>query len=204
MTAHVRPVLAAALLALLLCDGCLFHDAPAPRYFAPPSALEASDPPPSAASAALVRLRRVRSAAYLGEQMAWRVSDVERGLYEQRRWTDTPDRYLTRALDQALDATPGLQRVESGPAANLDVELVAFDEVLRPTHEAQVTVVASLHGTDHRTLFEHRFSAAQPIADAHPASTARAMGAALDAVARQIASQVATSLPAGDQTRAAR
>jgi ABC-type uncharacterized transport system auxiliary subunit len=195
----------APLLLALLLAGCIFHDAPAPRYFAPPSALATTPDPPAdpSASTRLVRLRRLRSASYLGEQIAWRVSDVERGLYEQRRWTEFPSRYVERAVAQAIDREPGVRRVDGGRVPTLDLELVSFDEVLAPAHEAEVEVFASLRSADQATIFEQVFAARQPIADQEPASAARAMGAALDAVAQQIAAQVAAETPVAP-TRAQR
>jgi ABC-type uncharacterized transport system auxiliary subunit len=182
----------------LLINGCLFHDPPPPRYYAPPSALlTTEDDPPTdpAPGVRAVRLRRVDAASYLGEQIVWRGSDVERGMYEQRRWTEFPSRYLERAMARALDRTPGIDRVNNGRVPTLDLELISFDEILAPWHAADVMVVASLRDADQRTIFERTFVAQQPIADANPASTARAMGAALDEVVQQIAGQVARQTP---------
>jgi ABC-type uncharacterized transport system auxiliary subunit len=181
----------------LVCAGCLFHDAPPPRYFSPPSTLTARDESPADPTTDRpIRLRRVRSSAYLTEQIVWRDSDVERGFYEQRRWTDFPSRYLERAMAAALDDAPGIRRVAAGGVATLDLELVSFDEVLTPTHVAEVTVLASLRGSDQHIIFERNFSAQQPIANADGAAAARAMGTALDEVVQQIASQVAAQAPA--------
>ena len=184
--------------ALLLLSACVFHDAPAPHYFAPPSALaSADDPPPtSAALGTPVRLLPVRTAGYLGEQIAWRVSDVERGLYEERRWTEFPSRYVERAMVQAIDHTPGIRRVDSGRVATLDLELIAFDEILAPTHEAGVEIVAALQSPDGAAIFQRDFRAQRPIADSQPSSAARAVGLALDDVVVQIATEVAAQVPA--------
>jgi len=185
--------------AALLFAGCLFHDAPAPRYFAPLSALnDSGDPPndPAPRAERPVRLRRVRAATYLGEQIVWRASDVERGLYEQRRWTEFPTRYVERTMLRAIDRTPGLRRVESGHVPLLDLELISFDEVLAPAHEADVQIVAVLRNADQVPIFERTFGARQPIASSDPAAAARAMGAALDEVVTQIAAQVAAQVPA--------
>ncbi|MGH7785237.1 MAG: ABC-type transport auxiliary lipoprotein family protein [Candidatus Binatia bacterium] len=182
----------------LLCAGCLFNNAPAPRYYAPPSALINGDPPVASAGDPApqpVRVRRVRSAAYLGEQMAWRVSPVERGLYEQRRWTEAPTRYLERTVARAIDQTPGLRRVESGRVPTLDLELVSFDEELAPVHSATVEIAAALHGADGGMIFERVFAVSRPVGGSAPDATARAMGDALDGVALQIAAQVAADLP---------
>lgn len=190
-------MLPASIAVAILCAGCLFHDAPAPRYFAPPTALVGDEDPPAnpAPGTRVVRVRRVRGAPYLGEQIVWRVSDVERGLYEQRRWTEFPSRYLDRAVARALDRS-GIRRVAAGRVPTLDLELVSFDEVLAPAHEVDVTVIASLYGSDQQTIFERSFTARRPVADADAASTARAMGAALDDVVAQIATQVAALVPA--------
>lgn len=187
-------VLAAA---AFLCAGCLFHDAPPPRYFVPPSALAGGDDPPAdpAPTARPVRLRRVRAVGYLGEQIAWRGGDLGRGLYEQRRWTEFPSRYVERAMAEALDRTPGVRRVGTGHVPTLDLELMSFDEVLAPAHEADVEVVAALRNANQTLVFQRAFTAQRPIADAEPASAAAAMGAALDDVVRQIATQVAAQVP---------
>lgn len=183
-------------LAAFVCAGCLFNNAPPTRYFAPPSAITADDDPSAEpAGVRLIRLRRVHAAAYLGEQIVWRGSDVERGLYEQRRWTEFPSRYLDRAMQRALDRTPGVRLVERGRVPTLDLELVSFDEILAPVHEADVTVIASLRDVEQRPLFERSFTAQRAIADADPASAARAMGMALDEVVQQIAAQVDAQTP---------
>jgi uncharacterized lipoprotein YmbA len=181
----------------LLCSGCIFHDAPPPRYYAPPSTLAGADDPVSvpSRSARPLRVRHVYAAAYLTEQMVWRSSDVEYGLYEQRRWTDVPSNYLKRTLVQALDRTGDVRRVEAGAVPTLDVELLAFDEVLGPTHEAAVAAVASLRAADQAAIFDRTFTARRAIAEGTPAAVARAMGAALDDVVEQIATQVAAQLP---------
>ena len=182
--------------AALLCGGCLFHNAPPPRYYAPPSALADDPVPVPPRSARPLRLRHVYAAAYLTEQMVWRSSDVEYGLYEQRRWTDFPSSYLKRALVQALDRTGDVRRVQVGAVPTLDVELLAFDEVLMPAHEAAVAAVASLRAADQSAIFDRTFAVRRSIPDDTPAAVARAMGAALDDVVQQIAAQVAAQLPA--------
>jgi ABC-type uncharacterized transport system auxiliary subunit len=140
-------------------------------------------------------VRHVHAAAYLTEQIVWRTSDVEYGLYEQRRWTDFPSRYLQRTLVQALDRTADVRRVATGAVPTLDVELVAFDEVLTPTHEAAVAAVATLRAADQAAIFDRTFAARRPIPDDTPSAVARAMGAALDEVVEQIASEVGAQLP---------
>ena len=192
-----RPLAALLALAAVTTGGCLFSNSPPTRYFAPRSTyLLPEDPqPPASATGLSVRIRNVRAAGYIGQAIVWRVSDVERGLYEQRRWTEFPTRYLDRAVVQAIDRTPGVQAVDSGRVPTLDLELVSFDEVIAPERRAEVSVVASFNSADQSPVFARVFTAQQPIADTDPASTARAMGAALDDVVQQIADQVAASAP---------
>lgn len=189
---------------MVFLSGCLFHDTPPTRYYAPLSGLASNDdprvdPPPAAQP---VRLRRVRAASYLTEQIVWRSSDVESGLYEQRRWTEFPSRYLERAMVTALNRTPGIRRVESDPhVPTLDVELLSFEEVLAPAHEADVEVAAVLRAPNHEVVFDRVFSARRPISDPTGAGAARAIGAALDDVVQQVAAQVAAQVPRSAPSR---
>jgi len=182
--------------AVLTATGCLFSNSPPTRYFAPRSEflLPKDAQPPIAPGETTIRVRHSRAPAY-GEAIVWRVSDVERGLYEQRRWTEFPSRYLDRAVVEAIDRMPGMQTVDSGRVPTLDLELIAFDEVVAPERSAEVSVVASFNAADQSPVFDRLFTARQPIPDTDPASTARAMGAALDDVVQQIADQVAASAP---------
>jgi hypothetical protein len=75
----------------------------------------------------------VHAAAYWGADRLARVGCGAR-LYEQRRWTEFPSRYLERAMKRALDSTPGIERVENGRVPTLDLELISFDEILAPAH----------------------------------------------------------------------
>ena len=192
-----RTLIALLALAASTAAGCVFSNSPPTRYFAPRSTflLPQEAQPPITAGERTVRVRRVRAAAYIGQAIVWRVSDVERGLYEQRRWTEFPTRYLDRAVVEAIDRMPDMQTVDTGLVPTLDLELVSFDEVVGPERAAEVSVVASFNAADQSPVFDQLFTARQPIADTDPASTARAMGAALDDVVQQIADQVAASAP---------
>ncbi len=195
MSMHIPTRLVAAA-AMVLCAGCLFRATEAPRFYRPAStALEASDVPPEPATGAPVRLGSVESAPFLRERIVWRASDVEYGLYEQRRWFELPTRYVRRAVAAALETTPGLRLDESTSAARLDVELLAFDEILAPKHEAHVDIEATLHdGAQKR--FERTFSARVAIATGEGAAMAASMGKALDEVVQKIATATASALAA--------
>jgi len=194
--------------AALLVSGCLLgNGSPPPRYFVPESTA-ASDPqeigsPQSAATAPSVKLGQVGAVAYIGERIVWRRSEVERGIYEQRRWLEPPAHYVERALVQQLFDAGKLRRVESGPVPTVDAELLAFDEILTPIHEAYVEIAVSLHDPRDATLYERTLSAHEPIADADPASVARAMGRALDTVVAEAAREIVArvQLPASAPVR---
>lgn len=192
------------LAACVLLGGCLVRSPDPPRFFRPGStALDAAvgdEAGPASTTRSPVRLRSVRGAPFLGERVVWRVSEVEFGLYEQRRWIDLPAHYVERALRTRLRATPGLRLTNDPRAAGLDVDVLAFDDVLAPTHEASVNLAVGLDDPVRGRLFERTISARAGIADGDPASMAKAMGQALD----DAVAQVADAVRLGVQARRAR
>ena len=188
------------LVGLLVLGGCLLRTPDPPRFFRPGSAaLEAAaedqaDPP--AAGGIAIRLRGVRSEPFLRERIVWRVSEVEYGLYEQRRWIDLPAHYVERALGARLAATPGLRLTNDPRAVPLYVDVLAFDDVLAPTHEANVTLAVTLEDRAHGRLLMRTLDARAGIENDDPASMATAMGQALDDAVAQVADAVRLSLQA--------
>jgi len=186
------------LVGLLVLGGCLLRTPDPPRFFRPDSkALEAAaeehaDPP--AANAIAIRLRGVRSEPFLRERIVWRSSEVEYGLYEQRRWIDLPARYVEQALGQRLRATPGLRLTDDPQAVALRVVVLAFDEVLAPTHEADVTLAVTLEDRARGRLLTRTLDARAGIENDAPASMAKAMGQALDDAVAQVADAVRLGL----------
>lgn len=189
--------LGAALL-LVCASGCLSR-APEPRYFRPESAgLDGALVGASPAEGAVpLRLRSVRGAPFLRERIVWRISPVEYGLYDSRRWSELPASYVGRALLSALLGTPGLRLTDELRAPSLRVEVVAFEEVFRPRHVASVGLVVSLAGSERQRLLDRSFRVDEPIAGEEPAETARAMGRALDRVVGEVAAAVAAATAAG-------
>lgn len=205
MTRTIVHATAGALAAIALA-GCIFRPTEPARFYRPASAalddLEGRADEPAVTGAA-VRLQTVRSAPFLRERVVWRVSTVEYGLYEQRRWFELPSRYVRRALVAAVQNDPGLHLVDDATAPRLEVELLAFDEVLSPRHEASVMLAVKLReGT--RTRFDRTFAAQAPIASDDGGAMAEAMGKALDEVVQKVASSAATDLgkKAADSKRA--
>lgn len=180
-----------------LAAGCVFRNAPDTRFFRPESAaLDSSAEAPSVGEGVLLRLRRVQGTPLLRERIVWRASSVEYGLYDQRRWSELPARYVERALEGALRATPGIRLTGEPSAAVLRVEVVAFDEVLAPARLATVSLAIKLVDTEQLRLIDRTFTAEAPIANETPAATAAAMGKALDEAVAAVAGAVAERLQA--------
>ena len=188
------------LVGLLVLGGCLLRTPDPPRFFRPGSAaLEAAaedqaDPP--AAGGIAIRLRGVRSEPFLRERIVWRVSEVEYGLYEQRRWIDLPAHYVEQALGRRLRETPGVRLTNDPQAVALHVDVLAFDDVLAPTHEANVTLAVTLEDRARGRLLMRTLDARAGIENDDPSSMAKAMGQALDDAVAQVADAVRLSLQA--------
>ena len=181
-----------------MVGGCLLRTADPPRFFRPGSAtLEAAagdgaDPP--APGRVPIRLRGVRSEPFLRERIVWRVSDVEYGLYEQRRWIDLPAHYVDHALRTRLRSTAGLRLTDDPRAIALHVDVLAFDDVLAPAHAADVALAVALEDPARGRLLDRTFDARVAIGDGEPASMAKAMGEALDDAVGQVADAVRVSV----------
>jgi len=179
----------------MLAAGCLFRDAAEPRFFRPESvALNGPQNAQPQGAGNPLRLQPVQGTPLLRERIVWRASSVEYGLYEQRRWTELPANFVERALQNALGATPGIQLTGALAAATLRVEVLAFDEVLAPTHVAALSLAVLLEDQEQRTLLDRTFSAEEPITREVPAAMAMAMGKALDAVVTEVAGAVTVAL----------
>jgi len=182
---------------LALVAGCLFRSPEPPRFFRPGSSIldAASDEAPRHASGGIaVRLRGVRSEPFLRERIVWRTSDVEYGLYEQRRWIDLPAHYVDRALRTRLGSTAGLRLTNEPRAVTLRVDVLAFDDVLGPPHAANVVLAVVLDDPVRGRLLDRTFDARVGIQDGDAASMAKSMGEALDDVVGQIADAVRASV----------
>src|SRR5690349_17384433 len=81
-----------------------------------------------------VRIGRVSASSQLRSRIAYRTSPTEFALYEERRWAESPDTYVRRALQQKLAARGAL--VTGGQSLVLDVEIVAFEERRTPRPSA--------------------------------------------------------------------
>jgi len=182
-------------LVLALAAGCLARNAAEPRFYRPDSALLRDAYGGASAGrsepAHIVRIRAGDGESYMRERVVWRVSPVEYGFYEQRRWHELPTSYVERALEAAFRKSARVRLSDDLRVPSLRITVTAFDDVLAPTHVALVEATASLRDPHGQLLLERPFSAEVPIADDNPATMARAMGGALDVVATQIADAIA-------------
>jgi len=169
-----------------------------PRYFSPEStAAPASLPAPAGQSAAL-RLGAVEAASHLEERMAYRIHASELGYEEERRWTERPDEYLRRALEQELFERRHLRRIVSGEGTTLDVELMAFEELRGPTPRVRLALRFTLHDARQasleRSLSIERTLAAPSGDTVHAQLVASALGAALASAVSEVADDVSRTL----------
>jgi len=179
----------------VLLGGCLFHDAAEPRFFRPASAmLDAGAGAAPSSAAVAIRLQPVSGTPFLRERIVWRSSEVEYGLYEQRRWSELPASYVQRALENALHQTAGLRLSDDLDVPSLRVDVLAFDEQLAPTHAASVALAVSLRDRERRRLLDRTFTAEAAIAGDAPTATAIAMGKALDQAVAAVADAVASAV----------
>ena len=195
----------AGLLAAALLWGCALSskgEALTPRYFTPAPAdrLEprtAQPEPPAADRTSVPELRigRVEPAAYLEERIAYRLSATELAYYEDRRWTEPPEQIVRRALELELFERRAFQRVVSGAAPTLDVEVLRFEELREKPPRARLALWITLRDERH-ALLERTLSVDVPFdaeSDAGPALAA-AMASALRQATEQVAEQVSAQL----------
>ncbi len=168
-----------------------------PRYFSPmPVDTEAHAPMPSLESGKQLRLGRIEAASHLDERLVFRDSAYEFGYYPERRWTETPDRYLKRQLSRVLFEQRGLRHVVSGSVLVLDVNLLSFEEIRAPKPLARVAVAVRLHD-QHLVRWEETLTIDQPVrmTGGNGDAVVEALSQALGAMVERIADKVIVLLP---------
>jgi cholesterol transport system auxiliary component len=215
MSSRARTRIAAAAAASLLgaCALTSKSEPLVPRYFSPDylageSAARAV-PASTGAPAPQLRLGDVSGGTHLRERILYRDRDNALGYYEERRWTERPEDYLRRALARALFEERGMQRVVSGGAPTLEVELIGFEEIRAPQRRVRVQAVVVLH--DERIVWmEETVTVERPVRSAAPGDVGpvvRALSEALREsvtyIADRVASSVAAKSPAAPHARPA-
>ncbi len=188
-----------SLLGVISLAACLLGSPPdPPRYFQPLLPIRTAGPAQGAggskAAAPPLRVARIRSSAYLSERMVWRLSDVEFGFYDSRRWTEHPPHFVEQHLSRELFEVRGLRRARAGRIPMLDIELLAFDEVLEPEHETRIVLRAILLDGQNLSLLERTYTEAEALEDGDPASVTYSMGLALDRIVQRVADDIQAAL----------
>jgi len=186
------------LVILALGSGCalLTKSEPViPRYFSPESV---DAPGPRATATGLeLRLGRVNSDAYIKDRLVYRDSEFEVGYYDDRVWTDKPEAYVRRALARALFDERGVTQQLSGVGATLEVDVVAFEEVLKPVHLARVKLVYEIYD-DRVVRLSRSVDVERPIlaskGDAAASDAVQAISLALVAAVDAVADAAAAEL----------
>jgi len=141
----------------------------------------------------------VQAASHVEERFAYRVEPSELSYYEDRRWTEPPERYLRRALERELFQQRGIRRTVSGPGSTLDVELTAFEELRSAPPRVRLTLDFSLHD-DRQSQLERRVVVERPLpartSDSSAGDVTAALALALTAAVLDISDQVTRELRA--------
>jgi cholesterol transport system auxiliary component len=176
----------AAVASLTLASACALlskSEPNVPRYFSP----ETSDAPAAGTASAQasgleLRLGVVKADGYIQDKIVHRDSTYEVGYYEERLWTDKPEAYVRRALARDLFDRRGVREVVSGVGTTLDVDLVAFEEVMAPRHVGRIELAYVLYD-DRVVRLSRSITIERPIAEAKGDATA---GAAVEAMAEAL------------------
>lgn len=174
-------------------------DALYPRYFSPEAEAEPAASSAPAGPTLALRLGQVDAASHVEERFAYRLEPTELSYYEERRWTEPPERYLRRALERELFQRRGIRRTVSGPGATLDIELTAFEELRTPPARVRLSLSFSLHD-DRQSQLERHVVVERPLPVSGQPASARdvtaALSLALQAAVQDVSEQVAHELHA--------
>src|SRR6185503_11724326 len=113
--------------------------------FSPEPEMPAAVQPVPVGPPLALRLGQVEAASHIDERFAYRLEPSELSYYEERRWTEAPERYLRRALERELFQRRAIRRIVSGPGTTLDVELTALEELRSAPARVRLALSFSLH-----------------------------------------------------------
>lgn len=184
----------------LALAGCALSSKAAPlelHYFSAesPSAAAVQSRAPAAGTPRL-RLGQITTADYLRYRIVHRDSARSVDPYETLRWAELPREYVRRALIRALFDTGALAQVVGGAAPTLDIDVTAFEEVVRPGgHAGRVQLSYRLHD-DQVVIARGAVTAERPARGPGMEAVASAIGAAMDAASAELAGRVVPRLRA--------
>lgn len=162
------------------------------RYFAPPYHELATAEVAANAAPLVIRVNRVEVAEHLTETIAYRRSESEVAYYDTLRWTEPPDVYLDRAIDDVLFSGNEMRRGITDPTYTVSVELEAFEELKYGERRARVAVYVAI-ADEHWVIRERRLVIDVPVAQGGgepEVALVQAFGRALNDVALSVRSEV--------------
>lgn len=199
----------ALLLLGLLLAGCALTSKASPleiRYFTPDvagslptlsaAALQESDRP-------ALRLGRLTSSDFLRSEIVYRVSAHEVATYEALRWTEYPEEYVRRSLVRVLWDSGRFVLAPSGPSAELDVDLLGFEELRRDDARAGRVQLAYRLRRGAEVLASDVITVEREAAGGDPPEVVAAIGSALDEAIARLATALERALGARARTLSA-
>jgi cholesterol transport system auxiliary component len=164
-----------------------------PRLFAPPE--RTLEPARQARpTRPLLQLGTVSAASHLKANMVVRTSPVEFGVYQDREWTERPERYVERSLGRALFGRGIAEQTVGGLSPTLDADLLAFEEIRAGNERrGRVTIHFTLHD-DERVWVDDTITEEQTARSARAEDIVEAIGGALDAATTALAKRVGERL----------
>lgn len=178
-----------------LSAGCALTNKAEPlslRYFTPPYHDLAKAEVAASGAPLVLRVNRVEVAEHLTETIAYRRSESEVAYYDTLRWTEPPDIYLERAIDDVLFSGNEMRRGITNPAYTVSVELEAFEELKYGARRARVAVYVAI-ADEHVVVRERRLSVEVPVTENNEGpevALVAAFGRALNDIALSVRQEV--------------
>ncbi|MFT5732341.1 MAG: ABC-type uncharacterized transport system auxiliary subunit [Planctomycetota bacterium] len=180
-------------LALALAPACLSltpEPAPPTRWLSPMPAPSnpgmngtgTKTPQPKVLS---LRLGAVTASDAITDQLIQRISEVELTYLPNARWVEPPAALVQRMLEDELFQRRGFL-LDAGAERRLDIQLIQFEEHLKPRREGRVALIAKLVDGDGKALMHRRFRASLPTGGEDPALIAQALTEGLRTVVQEI------------------
>ena len=174
------------LLFCLALGSCLSQTPPPViHYFHP--ALPDTTPGDTSQEPQPLNLGRISAAAYLHEEMVWRISEVELGFDDLNRWVQDPALLLREALEQVLYQEAGFRYSTAVDALSAELHLRRFEERPGPEGEVCVQLFLTVQRRAQTTRNRDEVHVHVPMQGDGPDATAMAMGRALHQAAQEVA-----------------
>lgn len=190
MTRHALPAALAVMAAA--CGGSV----PATHYYQ--LAAPAGRVTPATGGSVLTVEPLASDGAYDDERIVYRVAPVRLDYYQYHHWSTAPGSMISGYLQQALARTGKFRSVvrdtTTDTAVVLGGRVIAIEEVDESRTRWSGHIAIELTLTDPRTgeiVWSHAYDQREPLASQTPEGLARALGIAMDRIAREAAPVIA-------------